>query len=392
MEFQVSLIMNSRLKPVVLVAGIYLNSPGYPNVFYRLQSLKNDDEYEVKEVNFPIWRDERQKKRVSLLGVFLYSYCVLKVVFVSLKYIVKGKVDFIYVPYPAVPVVFALRFFGVRKKIIADAFVSLFDTVVMDRGLFEKNSVAAKMIFYLEKMVFKWSNLVVVDTDLNKNFYVELFRLKERKFLVSPLFTDERPLDNKEDVFNLRNGNGVCQVLFVGNMVPLHGIEVIAGAILALKDNKSIQFTIIGDGQEAHKIEKVVQGKSNNVVWIKNWLNHDDVRRHILAADICLGIFSNKKKAERVCPYKLYLYLFLEKAVITGDTPWARCYLNGVCHLTQCGDALALAEGILMLANSEERRVNFAKSAKRFYCDELSNVKAGMAFDSSVERILCASS
>jgi glycosyltransferase involved in cell wall biosynthesis len=171
-------------------------------------------------------------------------------------------------------------------------------------------------------------------------------------------------------------------VLFVGTLVPLHGIETILQAITLLQGDKNIEFTIIGDGQDGRFVEEYLKEYPDSITWIKTWQSSSEIAKYIYGTDICLGIFGEGAKAQRVCPYKIYSYAMCGRAIITGETDWTRSLLTAQYFETipvGSGELLALA--IKELAGNETKRDFLAGSAAKFYEQSLSNTKASSEFN-----------
>ena len=77
--------------------------------------------------------------------------------------------------------------------------------------------------------------------------------------------------------------------LFVGKLIPLHGLEtILAAAALA----PEIPFRVVGSGQ----LEPLLADRPPNVEWVP-WVEYDDLPGEIQAAGCALGIFGTGAKA-----------------------------------------------------------------------------------------------
>ena len=93
--------------------------------------------------------------------------------------------------------------------------------------------------------------------------------------------------------------------LFVGKLIPLHGLEtILAAAALA----PEIPFRIVGSGQ----LEPLLADRPANVEWVP-WVEYDDLPGEIQSAGCALGIFGTGAKAARVIPNKAF------QAIACGD-------------------------------------------------------------------------
>jgi len=289
----------------------------------------------------------------------------------------------VYVPYPAPLVVFLLSLLppGRRpKRILLDGFVSIYDTVVNDRKLWRVRAWRSRLLRALERRAFSTADLVLVDTPQNADFYAELFRLPRRKFEPLALATNESDYACQP----YRATKGRCRVLFIGTLVPLHGVTTIAGAARLLSGRPGIHFRFLGDGVDAAELRAGLFGV-RNAVWQPRWHSAEELAQEIGEADICLGVFGVTDKTQRVCPYKLYAYASVGRSIITGDTEWLRSIepADGSMpfRAVPVGDSQALADAILELADAPAERVRLARAAHDFYTAHLANAVSLCAFD-----------
>ncbi len=358
----------------LLVLGVHLKSEGYPNVLYRLQSLANSGTFDVSEINHPMWRTASRvrpglRAKLGALCRAVWAHLV-----VVTRYLLHARsVRRVYLPYPAVFVLFALSYLPRRllpEWIVADAFISLYDTIVVDRKLLAASSLLARALRWMEARSYRLANRIVVDTPQNAAHLCSMFDLPSAQVVAIPLSTNETeftltaPLQPKP----------VCTVLFVGTLIPLHGIAFILDAITRLAHRQDIVFRLVGDGQESAKIAALIETLGHRMVWINNWQSSAQLADEIANADICLGIFGEGNKTQRVCPFKLYAYAAIGRATITGDTQWLR--ESGAAEAfasVPVGNGLALAARIEMLADSPEARAALAIGCRAFYESKLGN-------------------
>jgi glycosyltransferase involved in cell wall biosynthesis len=162
-------------------------------------------------------------------------------------------------------------------------------------------------------------------------------------------------------------------------MVPLHGMETILEAASLLSERPDIHFKLIGDGQDAPLVEARLRTHMPHLEWERAWQPSQRIAEEISRADICLGIFGAGDKAQRVCPFKIYAYASIGRAVITGDTLCLRDTVELAGEIfasVPVNDAAALAAKIVQLANDPALRTKLASSSRQFYGNHLSNQAA----------------
>jgi glycosyltransferase involved in cell wall biosynthesis len=375
----------------LLILGVHLKSESYPNVLFRIQDLLNHSGLEIQEINVPMWTESTQpqhgRKRL-FRNPFQVVTSHLTVLY---RYLRSGYRSSVYIPYPAILLQFLITLLPARSRpsnIVLDAFISLYDTIVIDRGLIRRELLPGKLIYRTEKRALAGADSIVVDTEQNRTYLAELFGISTGKIHAIPLSTDE--ITYAPTPYN--PNNPICRVLFVGTLIPLHGIDVIVKAMNFLRNNREIEFHIIGTGQEAHILKAYQQTSPQNMKWTRTWKSSEELAEEIRKADICLGIFGVTGKTQRVCPYKIYAYSCVGRAIITAGTKWTDSLEDKSAEyftLVQPGNAQELAERILSLKESTELRSIQAKNSHQFYQQHLKNQ---YAVKQLIRRIISAES
>jgi len=362
--------------PGLMVLGVHLKSEGYPNTLYRLQDLEASGRFQTLEINVPMWSESTQHRH----GFARLSRSLGRAVFAHLavmaRYLAAKRPERIYVPYPSVFVLFLLSCLPARlrpKRVVADVFISLYDTIVLDRRLVRQNGMFARSLKWIERRAYVFADKLVVDTEQNARFICALFGLPEEKAAVSPLSIDERHFKCAP----YRPQPGVCSVLFVGTLVPLHGIGTILEAARQLSVRPEIRFKLIGDGQDAPLVEAWLGSRAAQLAWERAWQPSSRIAEAIAQADICLGIFGAGDKTQRVCPFKVYAYAATGRAIITGTSDWlreatARLAYDPFAHVP-VDAAGALAAKIAQLADDPALRSKLAANSREFYQTHLGN-------------------
>jgi len=364
-------------KKDLLILGVHLKTEGYPNTLYRLQDLQSSGLFRIAEINVPMWDESTQNRHgFSRLTRNIWRAVVAHIAVVIHYLIAYKRPACVYVPYPSVFVLFFLSCLPQKyrpQRIVADVFISLYDTIVLDRNLLKRDGVPARLLKWLEMRAYLSSDTLVMDTEQNARFLCSLFGLPVAKTVVIPLSTNE--VHFKFTAYIPRPG--ICDVLFVGTLVPLHGIATILEAARLLADRSNIHFKLIGDGQDAPLVEAWLRTNVVQLEWERSWQSSERVAEEIARADICLGIFGAGGKAQRVCPFKIYAYAAMGRAIITGATNWLK-EATGRLSCEPFGnvpvnDAASLATKIALLADDPMLRTKLAASGHEFYRAHLGN-------------------
>lgn len=377
---------SSQSRPRVLVVGALQLWEGHSNVEHKIKLLAEATELEstikIREIRFKINYKSTLTRCISTMSTCLKLLlgsvgCVVTIV----RY---RSHDSLYLPYPGHIILFVLSFLPksmAPKNIVLDLFISIYDTVVNDRGLIKEGGSLARVLYWFESSAFRRAQVCLVDTSDNAEYYAELFRLPNELFKVIPLSIDNHHFEPVKDHCRFSKENRSLKVLFVGTMVPLQGVSYICNSIWRLKEFSEFEIVIVGDGQDSPYVEKLERDLSESnaalrFVWKREWMDSKRIASEIRDADICLGIFGDSEKAKRVWPFKNYLYMACGKMLITSNTSTA-VKLGQKQHLPafkviDCSDGDALANCLEnVLVNRNEFR-EIGNSARQFYLDNLS--------------------
>ena len=245
-----------------------------------------------------------------------------------------------------------------RRALVFDIFLSIYDTVVLDRSMFAPGSLPARLIRGFERLVLKLPDAVICDTRANCEFLRGLYGVAEDRLWAVPVGCESEFFHPPEYPPEKTGFGGGLDVLFYGQYIPLHGIAYILDAAERLRDDAGIHFTLVGRGQEFPQIrERAEQLRLPNLSLIE-WLPYEQLRERIYRADIGLGIFGTTDKAQRVVPNKVYQMMACGTTpIISGRTP-------GICELLSdgvdailcdCGSGPAIADAIQRLRDPVER-------------------------------------
>ncbi len=281
---------------------------------------------EVVECHVPLW--ERQLDKT---GSYLSPFSLLKIMAGLLRaYLVlvwrflrAGDFDFLMVGYIGQADVLLARFLLLfrRRPLVFNPLISLYDTLVVDRRIFRERSAAAWFLYRIDRWSFQLADLIILDTNAHIDYLSALLRIDKKKFVRVFVGADE-------EVFYPRDPggkkDGLFRVLFYGKFIPLHGIHHILHAAKALEGDPTIRFRIIGYGQLSGEIHALAERLHLLNVEFVNWVPYEKLPDEIAEADLCLGIFGDTEKAQRVIPNKVFQALACGRPVLTLDTPAMR--------------------------------------------------------------------
>ena len=103
--------------------------------------------------------------------------------------------------------------------------------------------------------------------------------------------------------------------LFVGKLIPLHGLETILAAARLAPD---LRFRVVGSGQ----LDRLLDERPPNVEHVQ-WVEHEQLPGDCTAPRARSGS-SARREGARVIPNKVFQALACGTPVVTADTPAAR--------------------------------------------------------------------
>lgn len=276
-----------------------------------------------------------------------YFMRVLKVYFACMRGIWK-QADTIYVGFAPQLVLPFLKRWMREKYIVIDFFISFFDTFVSDRKYFKEGSLAADILFWLDKCTLERCHYIIVDTQADRRYFSKTFRVPLNKMEVMYLEADS-------SIYNIQKYKDKMLVLYFGSILPLQGVDVVLEAARMLRGYTDIGFIIIGPLKRRDSFE---QGRYPNVVFYK-WLPQEKLAEQIANADLCIaGHFSKGiEKAKRTIPGKAYIYEAMKKPMILGDNEANReLFQEDSMHFyVEMGNASALAKKIVEITRKVEK-------------------------------------
>lgn len=329
----------------------------YPRNALTIEALRRAG-MTVYECHAPVWELQRDKsgshRGVALLRLLLgllWAYLLL-----SVRYLRMPKHDVMIVGYVGqidMPLAWLLSHLR-AVPLVFNPLVSLYDTICDDRRLIAPDSVAGRLLYQLDRRATGMADLVLIDTQAHGDYFVQRLGVRPERLRVLSVGADDRVFSPRSPE---RATPDVCQVLFVGKLIPLHGITTILRAAALLR-NEPIRFTIIGSGQESAVVRQMcAELQLQNVEQI-DWVDYERLPNAYAQADIALGIFGDSEKAARVVPNKLFQALAMGRATITADTPAIRTMLAVGEEVLVCppADPEALAAQIRRLAADGDLR------------------------------------
>ena len=193
-------------------------------------------------------------------------------------------------------------------KLVFDPLISSWDKVVHERQKYPADHRRAKRLLRWERSLFCRADIVIADTRLHADFFIEeLGAPADRTHVIpvgaeQPLFTFQPP----------QTPRAVPEILFFGSFIELQGPQYIVEAARLVPEAR---WTLLGEGVLRKRCEALAEEAHN--LHFESWLPYPELPERIGQADILLGIFGDSPKAGRVIPNKVYQALACGRPVVT---------------------------------------------------------------------------
>jgi len=327
---------------------------------------------EVIERHASVWEHRRHKWSLGLGAALGVGIAETRLLLGSRR----ERFDALVVGYPGHFDVPAARRIARGRPVIFNPLVSLHETLVEDRERFAAGSPAAGVLRQVDRLALRRADLVVADTAENARHLAALAELAAGRLAVCFVGAEDRlfrPGWQPSQEFH---------VLFVGKLIPLHGLEtILAAARLA----PEIPFRVVGSGQ----LDTLLADRPPNVEWMR-WVEYEHLPDEYQRAGCALGVFGTSAKAGRVIPNKAFQALACGTPLVTADTPAARELLTNreSALLVPAGDADALARAVRRLAADAGLAAQLSRGGLRAYRARASEEVLGPRWRRLIERLV----
>ena len=249
------------------------------------------------------------------------------------------------------------------KKIIFDAFISLYDSFVFDEKKYKPKSFQALKYWLVDWLACMLSDRVVLEVNEYAKYFIKTFKLNPKKFHRVLVSCDDEVMFPRENPEKSQR----FTVHFHGTYIPAQGVEYIIDAARLLKE-KEVYFNIIGRTKDYQPIIDQCNREGLTNITFYDFVPYERLAELISLADVCLGMFGNTEKA-----------FASRKPLITGDTPAVREFLIDGENVLFCrvADSKDLSEKILILKNDLPLRQKISNNGHELYKQSMTPKKIG---------------
>ncbi|MHB1261143.1 MAG: glycosyltransferase family protein [Thermoplasmatota archaeon] len=252
------------------------------------------------------------------------------------------------------PLAILLRRLAPGTPLAFDHFISVHDTICLDRRKVRPDSWLGRRLLGLDRRAHAAADVVLTDTDAHAAFLQDLVGVV-RPFHVLPVGTDD-------EVFRFEPATVEVPrtVFYYSSSLPLHGVGTILDAARLLEAD-DVRFRIAGEASDGRH--------PPNVEWL-GWLPLETLADEARRAALCLaGHFAVNPKGQRVVPGKAYQFLSLGRPIVVGRGPGNDAlFTDGVdAFVCQPGSADDLARTIRAALVDGDRRARVAAAGRALF-------------------------
>ena len=203
--------------------------------------------------------------------------------------------------------------------VVWEPLYSLYDNWVFDRKLASPHSLKAYYYRLLDWLGCKASDLIILDTNTNCEYFRETFGVPKQKLarvLVGADTSVFLPLSKIAET-------GKFEVEFHGKYIPVQGTDVIIRAAKLLEGD-NVHVTMIGGGQALGETKALAETLGVNNVTFLPFLPQQEVVGYIRNADVCMGLVGDVPRVVRAIPNKMYEAAAMARVSINVDSPALR--------------------------------------------------------------------
>lgn len=275
-------------------------------------------------------------KVIDILSIMLHSF------FISPFIILQSDIVYVASLNVGIHIIYEMliaRLFA--KKVIYEYYVSVYDTVILDRKMFKANSIFASLTKLYDVFAINLSTKTIFLNKTELKRYTSLLNVNsdDEKYVIIPLCIEEKKKVEKMLQDNRENVTNIC---WWGSYLPLHGLEAMIKAIKILKEKDlNVYFYIFGDSDLKSKPFKSFinnYGLEDRVIINNEYSFSNGKLEEFLVknCDIALGTFGDSEKAKNVITNKLLDACSMKSIIITGYNNAVSEYFTGTNDIFMC--------------------------------------------------------
>lgn len=251
-----------------------------------------------------------QLSRKSFFGRLLNYFSFTFVELFSLSSFRKLDVLFVYSNPPILPLVAVLAKVLFKTKLVFVAY-DLYPEIPIRMGVLNNKSIIVKVMNFINNLLYKRLDQLVVLSDDMKGFVLEHRNISEDKISVIPNWEE----DTTHIVNDATDSKKAIVVSYLGNMGIAQDMKTICDTILKLKNHPKVNFLLAGHGNKVDDIKNFISKNEVNNIEIKPFLKGSVFEETLSKSDVFI-VSLEKGISGLAVPSKTYSYYKAGKAVV----------------------------------------------------------------------------
>lgn len=345
-----------ELKKNGYIVDVVTSEPSYPNKdIYKEEGYRDLEKENDIYTGSNIHRVRTSKvKRTTNFFIRLYIYInfffksIFSIIFRRSKY--NLVISTIPSPFSGVLGIIAkIRF---RCKFILDI-RDLWPECIKNVGLFRKNKFLLKIAYGLEKVIFKFTDSIVINSDGFKEYIIKNKYKKNVVFIPNGLHISE--IEKYEKVSRKTNKYEKFTVIYTGMIGLPQNVTSLVRVARNLRHIEDIEFKIIGTGIQKDKVLELIEHYNLKNINVYEPMPKNKVVEEVAKCHIGLAHLRKDSAFDLVIPGKVIDYMGIGIPIVAGVEGYAAKVINDSKSglVVEPDDYVELSKAIMKIYNDK---------------------------------------
>lgn len=345
-----------ELKKNGYIVDVVTSEPSYPN-----KDIYKEDGYRDLEKENDIYTGSnihrvRTSKVKRTTNFFIRLYIYINFFFKSIFSIIfrRSKYNLVIATIPSpfsgvLGIIAKIRF---RCKFILDI-RDLWPECIKNVGLFRKNKFLLKIAYVLEKVIFKFTDSIVINSNGFKE-YINKNKYKKRVvFIPNGLQVSE--IERYEKIRRKTNKHRKFTVIYTGMIGLPQNVTSLVRVARNLRHIEDIEFKIIGTGIQKDKILELIEHYNLKNINVYEPMPKNKVVEEVAKCHIGLAHLRKDSAFDLVIPGKVIDYMGIGIPIVAGVEGYAAKVINDSKSglVVEPDDYVELSKAIMKIYNDK---------------------------------------
>lgn len=345
-----------ELKKNGYIVDVVTSEPSYPNKdIYKEEGYRDLEKENYIYTGSNIHRVRTSKvKRTTNFFIRLYIYInfffksIFSIIFRRSKY----NLVIATIPSPFSGVLGIIAKIRFRCKFILDI-RDLWPECIKNVGLFRKNKFLLKIAYGLEKVIFKFTDSIVINSDGFKEYIIKNKYKKNVVFIPNGLHISE--IEKYEKVSRKTNKYEKFTVIYTGMIGLPQNVTSLVRVARNLRHIEDIEFKIIGTGIQKDKVLELIEHYNLKNINVYEPMPKNKVVEEVAKCHIGLAHLRKDSAFDLVIPGKVIDYMGIGIPIVAGVEGYAAKVINDSKSglVVEPDDYVELSKAIMKIYNDK---------------------------------------